>query len=63
MQRERGRYVEDVRRLCEEWRIPFLDMNRCASFTERRWLFVDRAHLTDEGYALAAEKIQKEWSL
>lgn len=61
LQREKDRYVEDVRRLCEEFRIPFLDLNRCASFTERRWLFVDRAHLTDAGYALAVEEITKAW--
>ena len=61
LQREQDRYLTDVRRLCEEQRMPFLDLNQCSSFTDRRWLFVDRAHLTDEGYVLAMEEITKAW--
>lgn len=54
------RYVADLCEICERLRVPFLNLNVCRSFTENRWLFVDRAHLTDEGYALAAEEILKE---
>ncbi len=62
LRRERERYVADVQRLCEEFRIPFLNLNRCPAFAESRWLFVDRAHLTDAGYALAVDEITKAWS-
>lgn len=57
------RYRSDVRTVCDELGIPFLDMNQCAPFTQPNWLFVDRAHLTDEGYALAAEEIRKRFGL
>jgi hypothetical protein len=53
----RERYVADVREVCEEFEVPFLDLNARPAFAENRWLFVDRAHLTDEGYTLAAEEI------
>lgn len=58
--RERGeRYRADVQEVCEELNVPMLDLNARPSFAERRWLFVDRVHLTDEGYALATEEIRK----
>ncbi len=56
-------YVPDVRRVCEEFKVPFLDLNTCASFAEEQWLFVDRAHLTDQGYRLAAQEIRGKFPL
>lgn len=61
LSRERDRYRADVRRLCAEQRLPFLDLNDGAAFAAPRWLFVDRAHLTDEGYALAADAVMQAW--
>lgn len=56
-----ARYVADVRGVCDELDIPFLDLNRSAALRDGRWLFVDRAHLTDDGYVAAADDIVKEW--
>jgi hypothetical protein len=53
------RYLKEVRGMCESLQIPFLDLNDCPAFRESRWLFVDRVHLTDQGYALAAEEIRR----
>lgn len=50
-------YLQDIRRVCEEEEVPFLDLNQNPSFREPEWLFVDRAHLTDQGYARVAEEI------
>jgi hypothetical protein len=63
LRERRDRYVADVRQICEELEVPFVDLNTRPSFAENRWLFVDRAHLTDEGYALAAEEILKAFLL
>lgn len=60
---QRERYVRDVEEMCRVLGIRFLDLNRSPSFRDKRWLFVDRAHLTDEGYALAAQEIARELSL
>lgn len=60
LREQRKRYVADVREVCEGLRVPFFDLNACPSFAEKRWLFVDRAHLTDHGYSLAAGEILKE---
>ena len=58
-----ARYVADVREACDELDIPFLDLNRSAALRDGRWLFVDRAHLTDDGYVAVADDIVKEWRL
>ena len=60
LQGEEKRYVSEVRDICRSLSVPFLNLNACPSFREKRWLFVDRAHLTNEGYALCAEEISKE---
>ena len=54
---QRQQYLSDVRDVCARLEVPFLDLNACRSYAEDRWLFVDRAHLTDEGYALAGQEI------
>jgi len=59
----RARYADDVRRLCEELNIPFMDMNAVEAFRSNEWLFVDRIHLTDKGYALVAEHMKRGFSL
>ena len=59
----RLRYAEDVRLLCEDLNIPFIDMNAADAFRSNEWLFVDRIHLTDRGYALAAEQLKTGFSL
>lgn len=58
-----GEYVGAIRRICGSLEIPFLDLNAALAFRQPRWLFVDRAHLTDEGYRLAAVEIEKAFGL
>lgn len=55
--RFKDRYRSDVQALCDEFGIPFLDLNASAELTSDRWLFVDRVHLTDEGYRVCAQEI------
>lgn len=58
-----ARYVADVRTVCDELDIPFLDLNRSPALRDGRWLFVDRVHLTDDGYVAVADDIVKGWRL
>ncbi len=60
---EKGRFAADVQSVCRSHQIPFLDLNAAPSFARPDWLFVDRVHLTDEGYALARREIRKEFAL
>ncbi len=59
----KGRYISDVRDTCNQFKVPFLDLNTRPSFKEKRWLFVDRAHLTDDGYRMSASEIVREFPL
>ncbi len=47
------KYQKRIKSICLELEIPFLDTNKTLykSNLNSRWLFVDRAHLTDLGYA------------
>ena len=51
-----------MREMCRENSIPFLDMNEALSKRrlDGKWLFVDRAHFTDEGYRIAAAILKEE---
>ncbi|MBA9948201.1 MULTISPECIES: SGNH/GDSL hydrolase family protein [Burkholderia] len=58
------RFRSGVEALCARNRVPFVDMNASLS-GERyrdRWLFVDRAHLTDEGCEAAVETVGEVFS-
>ncbi len=50
-------YVEDMRRACEEDGVAFLDLN---AIEFHGWCFVDRVHMTDEGYFQAAQRVAEE---
>lgn len=53
----RERFVHDMRSLCHENGLDFLDLNTNNEFLRGRWLFADRVHLTDEGHRIIAEII------
>lgn len=59
----RDAYFEDVGRICAEENVPSYNLNLEPGFRDEAWLFVDRVHLTDRGYALAAEILKREFSL
>lgn len=59
----KDRYFDDVAGVCADLSIPYTNINLAPSFKNRDWLFVDRVHLTDQGYGLAADIIKREFSL
>jgi hypothetical protein len=56
------KYARALDACCRDLAIPFWDLNRMLSERDlsQSWTFVDRAHLTDEGYALIAELIRRD---
>jgi hypothetical protein len=52
-------YAEALKSMCEKYDVEFHDMNMLLADNKDKdeWLFVDRVHLTDRGYELAAEII------
>jgi hypothetical protein len=48
-------YRRDVHEICLRQHIPFVDSNPW--FTAREWYFVDRVHLTDNGYNRFSEQL------
>lgn len=57
------RFTDDAKAICRAQEVPFLDLNAGSAFTRPDWLFVDRVHLTDAGYALARQEIGKAFSI
>ena len=55
--------IQALREVCERNDVRFFDMNSSQEFRNKEWLFVDRVHLTDRGYELAAAALVKEFGL
>jgi len=55
-------FLTNLREICNNHNVPFFDMNKGLSSKQidKKWLFVDRIHSTDEGYKLMAEIIKNE---
>ena len=55
-------YREQLVKMCGYFDISFLDMNDSLASRpiDDKWLYVDRVHLTDQGYRLAADILRKE---
>lgn len=60
---QQSRYTLELRHLCEELEIAFFDLNACDEFRREEWLFVDRVHLTDRGYLIAAQILKEAFDL
>ena len=63
MSREKyGWYKDGIKNICDSLRVKFFDMNEALSKMklDGRWLYVDRAHFTDEGNRIVAEILEKE---
>jgi len=56
-------YCQNVQEICSSLSIPFMDLNKEEAFAAETWLFVDRVHLTDEGYRLAAALLKERLGL
>jgi hypothetical protein len=56
------KYSRAMRHVCSEMGIDFLDLSLELSrrHCDNKWLFVDRAHFTDEGYRLLADIINSK---
>lgn len=59
----RDTYFADMERICRELSVPYCNMNLAPEFLTEEWLFVDRVHLTDRGYEIAANILKKEFAL
>lgn len=59
----RDRYFSDVESICAASDVPFYNLNLDPDFKADEWLFVDRVHLTDKGYALSANILKREFNL
>jgi hypothetical protein len=53
------KYFCDVERICKDLGVHFTNLN-CSDFEGPEWLFVDRVHLTDSGYSLVANLINRQ---
>jgi len=56
-------YRHDIERICERVGIRFFDLNSASELKRANWLFVDRAHFTDEGNDTVAKLLVRELSL
>lgn len=61
--KEKEAYLRDTRTVCDEFGVPFLDINSRESFRGNEWLFVDRVHMTDKGYEVVRKELRKEFNL
>jgi len=59
----RRQYTQDLRSICEVVGLRFVDMNDAAELKGSDWLFVDRVHLTDEGYSRVAKLLVRDLAL
>ena len=48
---------------CEKTGLSFLDLNSASELNRPDWLFVDRAHFTDEGNDTVAKLLVRDLSL
>ena len=55
-------FTRKMKEISHECGMPYYDMNQAFNRMDidKTWLFVDRAHFTDEGYKLTAEILNKE---
>lgn len=57
------RYSNDIRTICEKIGMRFSDLNSASELRQANWLFVDRAHFTDEGNDTVTKLLVRELSL
>lgn len=56
-------YFADIEQICRELSVNYCNMNIASELLSDDWLFVDRIHLTDRGYELAANVLKREFGL
>ena len=58
-----SQYTKDIEEICNNYNVNFINLNKSKAFLSNKWLFVDRIHLTNEGYSLASNIIQQKIKL
>jgi hypothetical protein len=53
----REKYKQDLKAICVNIGLRFIDLNEASELQEPNWLFVDRAHFTDLGNSVIARSI------
>ena len=56
-------YTRDLQAICARTGLKFVDLNLAPELQQPDWLFVDRLHLTDAGYAAVAKLLVRDLSL
>jgi len=59
----RRQYTRDLQSVCASTGLKFIDLNDAAELKGSDWLFVDRVHLTDEGYSRIAKVLVRDLAL
>ena len=56
-------FANSLQKICESKNIPFMDLNSelCKYQPDEKWLFVDRIHLTNSGYRLVSNILNKHF--
>lgn len=57
------KYTQDLQTICNKIGLKFVDLNTASELQKPDWLFVDRVHLTDAGYATVAKLLMRDLSL
>lgn len=59
----RDSYFLDIEQICRDLSVNYCNVNLAPEFLTEEWLFVDRVHLTDRGYEMAAKVLKREFEL
>lgn len=60
---KKQQYTQDLQTICNSLGVKFVDLNTAPELQQPEWLFVDRVHLTDAGYATVAKLLVRDLSL
>jgi len=59
----RDQYDQDLRAICSKVGMKYLNLNEAPELQQPDWLFVDRVHLTDNGFDAVARLLVRELAL
>ncbi len=59
----RDQYDKDLRAICSKVGMKYLNLNEAPELQQPDWLFVDRVHLTDNGYDAVARLLVRDLAL
>ncbi len=59
----RDQYDKDLRAICSKVGMKYLNLNEAPELQQPDWLFVDRVHLTDNGYDAVARLLVRDLAI